>query len=522
MVGKTVMVQGTGSSVGKSLLVTALCRIYRQASYTVAPFKAQNMSLNSHVTLDGAEIGRAQAVQAQAAGVLPTADMNPILLKPETNNRSQLVVMGRPTGIMESRDFNRRKDGLWEVVTRALDRLRSEFEVVVVEGAGSPAEINLRRGDIVNMEVALYANSPVLLVGDIDRGGVFASVYGTISLLSAGERELVRGVIINKFRGDFSLLEPGLRMLEELVGVPVLGVVPYFEDIYIPEEDSPAEGNTLDSPPAEALIDVAVLALPHIANFDDFDPLRREEAVSLRYVRFSDQLGSPDLVIIPGTKTTMADLQQMRDTGVAAKVASLARLGTAVIGICGGYQMLGRRILDPGRVESDRETMPGLGLLPVVTRFSPHKQTHQVRGRVSVDLGLLRGAESLTFEGYEIHMGATTNERTGDGGAALSPFRLLSRSGQTFDSSDGAISGDGWVMGTYVHGLFHNSELRRQILGRIADRKGVALHLGGDTFSQAQEYDRLADLVRRSLDMDAIYGVVLPEPRRSTPGRCRL
>ena len=353
------MVQGTGSSVGKSLLATALCRIFRREGYRVAPFKAQNMSLNSFVTHDGAEIGRAQAVQAEAARVLPTADMNPILLKPEADYRSQLVVMGRPGGVIESRFFNRRKDGLWEVVTAALDRLRSEFDLVVIEGAGSPAEINLRQGDIVNMEVALHAGSPVLLVGDIDKGGVFASLFGTVFLLAPEERGLVKGVIINKFRGDESILKPGLRQLEELTSVPVLGVLPYFTDLYIPEEDSPATHNTLDRPSEASLIDVAVLALPHIANFDDFDPLKREEAVGVRYVRSRDELGSPDLVIIPGTKTTVPDLQHLTASGIADRLLTLTRQGTAVIGICGGYQMLGQRLLDPGGVESsDAGTRP--------------------------------------------------------------------------------------------------------------------------------------------------------------------
>ena len=508
LTAKTIMVQGTGSSVGKSLLVTALCRILNQDGYSVAPFKAQNMSLNSYVTLGGAEIGRAQVVQAEAAGILPTAEMNPILLKPEADSRSQLIVMGRPAGVMESRLFNQRRNDLWEVVTHAFDTLRAEFDVVVIEGAGSPAEINLRRGDIVNMEVALYANAPVLLVGDIDRGGVFASVYGTISLLDARETKLVRGLVVNKFRGDMTILEPGLRKLEELTGVPVLGVVPYFRDIYIPEEDSPAEQNSLEKTSATALLDIAVLALPHIANFDDLDPIKREKGVALRYVRSRDQLGSPDLAIIPGTKTTAADLEYLRETGIADGLAGLAGEGSAIIGICGGYQMLGDWLLDPERVESEGEAIPGLGLLPVVTQFSPHKQTHQVSGRVSAGHGLLNGAEGLLIEGYEIHMGKTANHEVGDGVSNVTPFQLLSRSGQGLDAGEGSMSGDGWVMGTYVHGLFHNTELRRSILRQLAARKGVSLPLIEDAFSQSKEYNKLADLIRRSLDMDAVYRMI--------------
>ena len=504
MKAKTIMVQGTGSSVGKSLLVTALCRILMQDGYSVAPFKAQNMSLNSAVTPNGTEIGRAQAVQAEAAGILPTADMNPILLKPETDHRSQLVVMGRLAGVMEASDFNRRRDGLWNVVTGALDRLLHEFEVVVAEGAGSPAEINLRQGDVVNMELASYASAPVLLVGDIDKGGVFASLYGTMLLLAPKDRELVRGVVINKFRGDYSILEPGLRELEKLIDVPVLGVVPYFSDIYVPEEDSPAEENTK---PSSTALDVAVIVLPHIANFDDFDPLKREEGVGLRYVRSRDELRSPDLVIVPGSKTAIADMEYLRETGIASRLVELAGEGTSVIGICGGYQMLGQSILDPDLVESRSKQTTGMGLLPVVTRFSSHKQTHQTSGTVTGNHGLLGGARGLPFEGYEIHMGNTASCAGGDGAHSMTPFRLLTRSGQAFDSGDGSMSSDGWVMETYVHGLFQNTELRRSILGQIATRKGVCLRLREDTFSQSREYDRLAELVRRSLDLNALYQI---------------
>lgn len=506
MAAKTIMVQGTGSSVGKSMLVTALCRIFKQDGHSVAPFKAQNMSLNSFVTPDGAEIGRAQAVQAEAAGVLPSADMNPILLKPEIDHRSQLVVMGRPEGFLESKNFNRRKEGLWVVVAESLDRLRAEYDVVVIEGAGSPAEINLRQGDIVNMEVALYADSPVLLVGDIDKGGVFASVYGTVRLISPAERDLVRGVIINKFRGDVSILEPGLRQLEELTGIPVFGVVPYFRDIYIPEEDSPSSQSVEAS--ETDLVDVAVIALPHISNFDDFDPIKREEGVGLRYVRSLHELGFPDLVIIPGTKTTAADLRHLRESGMAEKLACLANEGTAIIGICGGYQMLGRWVLDSEHVESNQDKMPCLGLLPVVTRFARHKQTHQVSGRVLGNTGLLYGARGLPFQGYEIHMGHTSGIENSSVIVESSPFQLLTQSGRSLNACDGGISADGWVLGTYVHGLFHNTGLRRNILSRIADKKSVSLPKSEDGFSQSREFDKLARLIRSSLDMDALYRTV--------------
>ena len=445
--------------------------------------------------------------------VVPTAEMNPILLKPEVDYRSQLIVLGRPKGRLESRNFNKRKEDLWEIVTESLDKVRSEFEVVVIEGAGSPAEINLRRGDIVNMEVALYVGAPVLLVGDIDRGGVFASLYGTMMLLSPEERELVRGTVINKFRGDVSILRPGLRDLETLTGVPVLGVVPYFRDIYVPEEDSPA-GRPYIADSAGAVLDVVVVALPHIANFDDFDPLAREPGVGLRYVRTRNELGSPDLVIIPGTKTTVADLRQLRDSGLAVELERLAREGAAFIGICGGYQMLGSRILDPDRVEDDCDEVAGLGLLPVVTRFESSKQTYQVSGSVSVGCGLLSGLVGAPIEGYEIHMGATTVDASGRPDASLSgreavvhPFRLSRASAGDVHHGDGSITEDGWIMGTYLHGMFHNRELRRNILKSIAARKGVSLPLGGRDFSQTAEYDKLAGVVRTSLDMDELYRV---------------
>ena len=501
------MVQGTGSSVGKSLLATALCQIFRQDGYNVAPFKAQNMSLNSYVTLDGAEIGRAQVVQAQAAEVIPTAEMNPILLKPEVDYRSQLIIMGRPAGVIESRSFNQRREGLWDVVVGALDKLRSEYDVVVIEGAGSPAEINLRRGDIVNMEVALHADAPVLLVADIDRGGVFASVYGTILLLAEVERRLVRGVVINKFRGDVELLKPGLRSLEELTKVPVVAVLPYFTDIYIPEEDSPAAQNVSGGPTGSVGIDVAIIALPHIANFDDFDPFKHDEGVGLRYVRSLGELGSPDLAILPGTKTTVADMKYLRESGLCEGILGAVERGTALIGICGGYQMLGMRILDPDGVESDEDSVAGMGLLPVITRFSSEKQTHQASGRVSGDRGLLAEARGLAFEGYEIHMGTTTEDAAHRQTRGVAPLNVTRRSGEATDSPDGSMNGDGWVMGIYVHGLFHNSELRRGILSRIASKTGAKLPPSTGTFSQHREFDKLADLVRCEMDMDALYGM---------------
>ena len=356
------MVQGTSSHAGKSVLATALCRIFAQDGLRVAPFKAQNMSLNSYATPDGAEIGRSQAVQAAAALTSASVDMNPVLLKPEGGTRSQVVLMGQPLAAASVREYHEMKPAVWDVVTSALARLRADYDVVVIEGAGSPAEINLKQHDIVNMRVALHAQAPVLLVGDIDRGGVFAQLVGTMVLLEPEERALVKGHVINKFRGDPSLLGTGLDFLRERTGVPVAGVIPHFTDIHIAEEDSlgldPKRRN-----PGEAAVDVAVIRLPHVANFDDFDPLHHEPAAGVRYVGRADDLGNPDLVVIPGSKTTVADLDWLRANGLAERILALRRSGVPVIGICAGYQMLGDALLDPDGVESPRAETRGLGLL---------------------------------------------------------------------------------------------------------------------------------------------------------------
>lgn len=498
--GKVLMVQGTASHAGKSLTATALCRVFAQDGLRVAPFKAQNMSLNSFVTPDGGEFGRAQAVQADAARVAPSVEMNPILLKPEGGRRSQVVVMGKPMLVASAREYYAMKPALWPIVAQALDTLRSQYDIVVIEGAGSPAEINLKEQEIVNMRVARHANAPVLLVGDIDRGGVFASLFGTMALLDPQERALVKAFVINKFRGDPSLLDPGLDMLRERTGVPFAGVIPYFTDIHIPEEDSLGIDPPQPGPHAQdALLDIAVIKLPRIANFDDFDPLRREPCARLRYVASPAELGAPDLIILPGSKTTVADLAWLRRARLDAALIARRRAGTPLIGICGGYQMLGERILDPQAVESDTPETRGLGLLPVTTLFAPDKATHQVRAKVAAatDTGLLARCPAADIVGYEIHMGRTT-------GAPAAPFRVTERSTAPADSPDGAIDPDGLTLGTYIHGLFHNHALRRALLTHLAERKGVALPPGAIVDLDA-EYDKLADLMRRSLDMRMIY-----------------
>ena len=518
--GQVVMVQGTASSVGKSLLVTGLCRLLRQDGYRVAPFKAQNMSNNSYVTATGEEMGRAQVVQAEAAGVEPDVRMNPVLLKPEADHRSQAVVLGRPAFTVRAGQFQARKAELWPVVARALDELRREYDVVVIEGAGSPAEINLRGGDIVNMRVARYAEAPVLLVGDIDRGGVFAHLYGTLALLEPEERALVRGLVINKFRGDRGLLEPGLRMIEERTAVPVLGVVPYLRDLRIAAEDAVAleergtrgvEGGV--STPGEATysarrapgtaLDIAVVRLPRISNFDDFDPLVAEPDVRLRFVQRREELGRPDLVILPGTKATIADLAWLRESRLAAEVQTAAAAGAAVFGVCGGYQMLGTEVRDPGHVEATEDAAAGLGLLPVVTEFEPVKATHQVEGEVCAGDGLLAGCVGLPVRGYEIHMGRTA-PRAGGTGAVVT---LRSRSGLPCEERDGALGHDGWVAGTYLHGFFDNDALRAGMLANVARRKGRPFH-PGVPLDRAAEYDRLADCLRAELKLPALREII--------------
>ncbi len=498
MAAKVLMVQGTASSAGKSLLVTALCRIFAQDGVRVAPFKAQNMALNSFVTPEGHEIGRSQAVQAQAAGLPPHVDMNPILLKPEGDARSQVVVMGRPWQTLAAADYYERKAILWEQVTAAMARLRERYELVVIEGAGSPAEINLREGDIVNMAVALHADAPVLLVGDIDRGGVFASLLGTLMLVEAAERRLVKGLVINKFRGDVRLLEPGLEMFEVRAGVPVLGVIPYLHDLRIAEEDSVALEGAQAAAGPDGVIDVAVIRFPRISNFDDFDALALEPGVRVRYVGAARELGRPDAVILPGTKHTLADLGWLRSQGLDRRVIDLAWQGAAVAGICGGYQMLGRAISDPAGVESSAgERSEGLGLLPVVTEFAPVKATHQVQARA------LAGAASGTqVAGYEIHMG-----RSRLAGEKAQPLlRLVRRSGRPVDAFDGAVDAAGRVWGTYLHGIFDNTRFRRawlRSLGWSPPEREVDL-----AATRQVAYDRLAAAVRASLDMDLLRQIV--------------
>lgn len=491
------MVQGTSSSVGKSLLTAGLCRLFARRGVKVAPFKAQNMSNNAAVCADGAEIGRAQALQAIAAGIAPTADMNPVLLKPEADSRSQVVILGRVWQTLPARNYFERKQFLWSHVTAALDRLRAVHDLVVIEGAGSPVELNLKANDIANMAVARYARAPVLLVGDIDRGGVFAQLLGTLELLPPEERALVRGLIVNKFRGDPTLFADGIRILEERGGVPALGVVPFLPNLGLPDEDAVAiEGES--TPPPRGDIDIAVVRLPRIANFDDFDPLRVEPGVRVRYVDSPSQLGRPNAVILPGTKSTMADLQWLRERGLVEAIVRFAEEGIAVVGICGGYQMLGRMIHDPDRTESDVCEAPGLGLLPIETTFSAHKATHPVRARMIDGPGWMTGLTGTQLEGYEIHMGQTMTD---------TPWgEIVARGAATCRVPDGAVSADGRVWGCYLHGLFANDAFRRAWLTslcpdfritpiRDTDRLQTALDCLADAVAEAIPVARLEQIL---------------------------
>jgi adenosylcobyric acid synthase len=500
MTAKMIMVQGTASSVGKSILVSALCRMFYQDGFKVAPFKAQNMALNSFVTLDGGEIARSTAVQAEAARTEVTVDMNPILLKPEADSRCQVIVHGRPMGSLRAVDYYGRKSQLWSIVTDSLERLSRRYDVIVIEGAGSPAEINLRDSDIVNMRVALEAKAPVLLVGDIDRGGVFASLVGTLELLSKEERDIVKAFVINKFRGDISLLKPGLDFLENRTGIPVAGVVPYYNDIQIAEEDSVALERRRDASAADNKIDIAVIRLPHVSNFDDFDALENEADVSLRYASKKASLGNPDLIIIPGTKTTVEDLEYLRSSGLAKAIIDQAKARTPVIGICGGYQMLGQRIFDPQKIESERESVRGLGLLPLVTVFEQEKSTFQVSGKVHAGRGLLENCQGQTISGYEIHMGRSQGESD-------PVFQITSRSGSAVQIADGSLSEDGQVFGTYIHGVFDNEGFRRGLLAKLAQRRNMILGRALSQNGHDLQYDRLADHFRYNLDMDLVYNI---------------
>jgi len=497
-----LMIQGTASGVGKSLLVAAFCRLFARAGHRVAPFKAQNMSLNAAVTAGGGEIGRAQAAQAEAAGVEPSVDMNPILLKPEGDNRSQLVVRGRAAGRVSWREYRARQDELAPVVAESLARLRAAADVVVIEGAGSPAEINLRDADLVNMHVARLAGAPVLLVGDIDRGGVFAALVGTLALLAPDDRARVAGVIINRLRGDASILAPGLDELRARTGVPVLGVVPWIAERLMPAEDS-LDLDEMEVAGGAALVDVAIVRLPRIANFDDFEWLAAEPGVRVRWVSVPGALAEADLIVLPGSKNVVADLAWLRARGLADAIVAAAAAGRPVLGVCGGYQMLGRTLRDPDGVESSVAEAPGLDLLPVETTFAPVKTTERVRARVTAAAGPFAGARGEETSAYEIHAGVTRLLAAG----VARPFAVVERGGAPAAELDGAVAGS--VTGTYLHGVLSGSAVRRALLEWLAARAGRAAHPGwGSAAPHLARWDRLADIVAGAVDLAAVAKLV--------------
>ena len=490
---KAIMVQGTTSNAGKSLTAAGLCRIFRQDGYSVAPFKSQNMALNSFITRSGLEMGRAQVMQAEAAGLEPDVRMNPILLKPTNDVGSQVIVNGEVLGNMSAADYYAYKKNLRPAVEEAYSSLAAQHDVIVIEGAGSPAEINLLQDDFVNMGMAKIARAPVLLVGDIDRGGVFASLYGTVKLLPEYQ-DMFKALVINKFRGDVEILKPGLKTLEELVGVPVAGVIPYLK-LDLDDEDSLAP--RLEQRAAPAALDVAVIRLPRISNFTDFNALERFDSVGVRYVTSAGELGSPDLILLPGTKNTIGDLLWLRQNGLESAILHCHSSGTPVIGVCGGYQMLGKVISDPHCTEQGGQVR-GMGLLPTETEFQLEKTRTRVDGKVSMLSGFFAPLSGSSFAGYEIHMG-TTQVPEGS-------LSVLTGEGER---RDGAVCGS--VLGSYVHGLFDSGDFAEKLVTLLLERKGLSADVSrGVTFEEYkdQQYDILADSMRKSLDMDLIYRIL--------------
>jgi adenosylcobyric acid synthase len=481
------MLAGTGSDVGKSIVTAALCRIFKQDGYSPAPFKAQNMALNSYATPDGFEIGRAQAVQAEAAGIPCSTDMNPILLKPSSDHTSQVVLNGKPIGNRNAYDYFRKegREELRQEVHAAFDRLAARHNPIVMEGAGSIAEINLRDTDLVNMPMARYANADVILVADIDRGGVFASAYGSIMLQQPEDRKRIKGIIINKFRGDIRLFDSGRKMIEDICGVPVLGVLPYFKDVHIEEEDSVS----LDFKSRQAVADkvnIAVVMLRHMSNFTDFYSLEHDERVHIFYTNNVDELAKADVIIVPGSKSTIDDIRELRRNGCATAILQAYRNGATVLGICGGYQILGEEVIDADGIEGDVRAMPGLGLLPVKTTLTTDKVTRQVSFRFR-DL-------ADKCEGYEIHMGRTVPVGT------PSPLNRLD------DGTDDGYYLNERCFGSYVHGILDNKAVVDTILNRFESTKSVQT-VDYKTYKE-QQYDLLADHVRANLDMDKLYQIM--------------
>ena len=507
MPAKTLMVMGTASDVGKSVVVTALCRAFARSGLRVAPFKSQNMSNNAAVCPGGGEIGRAQAVQSEACGLAPSVDMNPVLLKPESESGCQVVIRGRPRFHMKAREHERYRAEAWPEIVRSYEALAENYELVVIEGAGGAAEINLRHRDLVNWSIAELADAPVLLIGDIDKGGVLASLVGTVELLTAPERQRIKGFLINKFRGDRALLDSGLRLLEERTGIPVLGVLPYQKSLGIPQEDSAMlDGRVVRTEPAA--VTIGVVRLPRISNYTDFESLENEPDVAVHYL--SDPAAAPsiDVLILPGTKNTVADLRWLRATGWEDFLVRHRRGGGWVVGICGGYQMLGQRIVDNERIESDRPEAVALGLLEIETIFQPDKITERV--------GAVHLATGLPVSGYEIHAGRVAGI-TGSGAV----FRIIERDGVGADDLEGAYSEDRRVIGSSIHGLFDAAAFRRNFVDTVRESKGLAalgLTVAGDPKAYRRTaFDRVADILEAQVDMSLVAALAGVDWKRTAP-----
>lgn len=488
-----IMIQGTGSSVGKSILVAALCRIFKQDGYSVCPYKSQNMSLNSYITLDGKEMGRAQVLQAYAAGIEPQAFMNPILLKPTGNSRCQVIVNGKVYNNHTAEEYHNLKVLFKDMLREQFTELEKNFDIIVMEGAGSPAEINLRDRDIVNMGMAELVDAPVIIVGDIDKGGVFASLAGTMLLLTDEEKERVKGTIINKFRGDIKLLTPGIDMLEGIIKRRCLGVVPYFNLVLEDEDGAMTQINSKVTSP----IDVAVIMLPHVSNFTDVDCLKCEEDVGVRFIRSIEEFGKPDLLIIPGSKNTIEDLDTIRNSGIEERILDYSKTGR-ILGICGGYQMLGKEILDPLNIESDRESIKGMGLLNTITTIEDEKVMTRVEGYMN--LPDFKGS----IYGYEIHMGKTVV------GEDMNNLLVINKeNGMPASKIDGAFSKSNRVFGTYIHGILDSMEFREYLLNSIRTEKAMPKRKSPvyEGFRE-EELNRLADIVRNSVDISKLYEIM--------------
>ncbi len=493
---KSLMIQGTGSGVGKSFVVAGLCRIFRDMGIRVAPFKAQNMALNSFVTKDGGEIGRAQALQAEAAGVEPTVYMNPILLKATGEMGSQVIIHGRVHGNMTARDYYAFRSTAWDAVTKAWEIMSKEYELIVIEGAGSPAEINLMKEEVVNMAVARHTDSPVLLIGDIDRGGVFASLYGTVALLDE-DAPRIKGFIINRFRGDIEILKPGNELIQKRTGKPVIGIIPYVKDLGLHEEDGlPIE--TYSSLSSDRPVKITVLRLRYISNFTDFDPFQYEPDVELCYSLRAEDILNADLVIIPGSKNTIKDLLYLRESGIEDLIKMLARQNRPIVGICGGYQMLGQVIKDPHQVESPVRELEGMGLLDTETVHDRTKTTCQVIADSINQIPFTEGTHT-NLRGYEIHMGNTVSKE---------PLFIIKRFTDGKEVRDGAAKGSVW--GTYIHGIFDNDEFRRSLINSLRAKKGLAPLEHKIDYNELRDraLNRWAGILKEHLDMDFIMELI--------------